>query len=461
MKRRQFCQALAMLLPTLAIPSARAAAPSSPQQVEAIHQQLDHLCGQFAALNFPAFDGHLDRHLLAVRDLETLNGQAHWIDSSLAAVQKLQISELSAECEARLSAFQDDLSFLKEWTALCLHHRQHPQEITASHGYEAFSAQEKANIAQMYQTGANCVYITRSRWKGLVCQSQGQRWHQLFASHWSGRSNPGAYQPDQLAQQELSRIEAALEAIRIELGVPSLKALLESPQLNLSNEDEVRKQLWDLDQKVRQLSWAGPSGPPILLQRMGKENPKLLPGYYRDGKLYYDFWDSFPRHHLVWLYLHEVLPGRHALTSRKLQGPRLLDRPGLDIAWGIYAEHLGHQNGLMQDPVHRLGWLLWDQARSARLYLDWQIHRVGWTSGQALDWWKTNLPLQSQRAYSEVEQVIQFPGQAHSHKIAEREMLALKQSLQSRLGAAFDLQQFHDRFLNSPCSSWTGLRNYL
>lgn len=50
-------------------------------------------------------------------------------------------------------------------------------------------------------------------------------------------------------------------------------------------------------------------------------------------------------------------------------------------------------------------------------------------------------------AASEVQRYLGWPGQAISYKVGEREIHGLRNELRSRLGAGFDLKDFHRRVL--------------
>lgn len=463
MKRRNFCRILSLLPLATALPRASwGAVPASAEQVLAYHQQLDALCREFEQLKFPQFSMNLDENLQRIPGMSELESQAKWIAAARAKLPVLP-SEFPAELEARLDSFKSDLEFLGEWNSLSQIYRRNPKEILPSRGYAAMSAEEQAAIQKLQRGGANCVYLTNERWKGLVCLDQGERWYDLYARFWTSLPNANACQPVELAQKALSRCESELARLGRTLGVSDLKTLLASSAMEIIDEKQVVSEFQALDRKVRQLKLMSLDCPPVNFARMPKDNPTRAPGFYRQNTFYYDFWDTFPKQNLVWLYLHEALPGHHAQMSHQQRSdrPRLLNYPGMMEGWGVYAEHLGAENGLMDDPIQQLGWVLWDQVRSARVYLDWQIHRQGWTRGQAMDWWKKNVPLQEDRALTEVRRVVEWPGQSLSYKIGEEQLLRLRETYRTRLGDRFRQQDFHNRILTTPYSSWSELFQYL
>lgn len=458
MNRRQFCQLGLLSLPFLLSKGSQAAVLVSDEVVEAWHQSLNQLHRDFQKQEFPDFVMDLDENLRRVPDLATLQKQSRWIEEVWPKVS-LTPSELPGELDARLEGFRQDLEFLKEWNALSQVHRTNPDEVMPSRGYNAMTREEQQKVQALYQGGADCVYITRQRWKGLVTLRQGGRWHDLYVRYWTRLAGADQCQPVQLANQALARCDEELGRLKSELKIQDLREYLARPELQISDEGELRAQLQELDRKVRSLKLFSLECPPVKFERMPNENPTWAPGMYRDGTFYYDINQTFHRPNLVWLYLHEALPGHHAQWCHQIKStrPRLMQYPGMMEGWGVFAEHLGAEAGLMEDPVQRLGWILWDQVRSARVFLDWQIHRVGWSAGEAMQWWASTLPHHKDRGMTEVRRVVEWPGQSLSYKVGEWKLLALRQQRKMQLGASFNARDFHDQILSTQFGSWSEL----
>ncbi len=463
MNRRRFLTGLSLLPMGLLMTGAEAAVPASTEQVEALHQELDRLCLEYQQLNFPMFAMGIEENLRQIPEMPQLHRQSQWIAHNLPKLQ-LTPSELPGQLCARREAFLNDLEFLQEWNALSLLYRKNPKEVQPSRGHSAMNAEERAAIQKLYDKGASCVYLTHERWKGLVCLEQAPRWYDLYTRFWTSLPTAQTCHPVELAERALAQGHSEIQRLQQELEVSDLKNYLQSPERIISDESVLLAEFEALDRKVRALKLLSWEVPPVRFARMGKDNPTQAPGLYRGGTFYYDFSEGFPRQNLVWLYLNEVLPGHHAQMSRSPQGtrPRLLQYPGMMEGWGVYAEHLGAEHGLMDDPLQRLGWVLWDQVRSARVFLDWQIHRQGWTRGQAISWWEKNLPSPvSERAHPEVGRVMQWPAQSLSYKVGEYQLLQLRNQHRLRLGSNFREREFNGLVLQTPYSSWQELFHHL
>jgi len=151
--------------------------------------------------------------------------------------------------------------------------------------------------------------------------------------------------------------------------------------------------------------------------------------------------------------LHEAVPGHHLQVARAqaLDGLPAFRRNGWYDAfgegWATYAESLGPELGLFQDPFSLFGHLNEEMFRAARLVVDTGIHAQGWTRRQAIDYLNAhtaNAPLDNA---AEVDRYIARPAQALGYKIGQLRILALRTQARAALGARFDLRRFHDALL--------------
>jgi len=76
--------------------------------------------------------------------------------------------------------------------------------------------------------------------------------------------------------------------------------------------------------------------------------------------------------------------------------------------------------------------------------VDTGIHEMGWTRDQALEYFKTHAPEES---LAEVDRYISWPGQALSYKMGQLKILELRRAAEMKLGAKFDIREFHDVIL--------------
>ena len=153
------------------------------------------------------------------------------------------------------------------------------------------------------------------------------------------------------------------------------------------------------------------------------------------------------------LFLHEAIPGHHyqmGLQQELKDLPRFR-RLGGETAfiegWGLYAESLGSELGLYDDPYSQLGWLRNELWRAVRLVVDTGVNADGWSRQQAIKYNLDNAPASREEAEAEVERVMAIPGQALANKIGELKIRALREQASRELGPAFNLSAFHAQVL--------------
>lgn len=160
-----------------------------------------------------------------------------------------------------------------------------------------------------------------------------------------------------------------------------------------------------------------------------------------------------PLHEVEALFLHEAIPGHHfqiSLAAELADTPEFQRRlfvTSFIEGWGLYAESLGRELGLYQDPLTWFGRLRYDLFRSARLVVDTGLHAKGWSREQAIAYLRDLLPMTDSAIASEVDRYLADPGQALAYKIGELEIRRLRSLAETRLGAAFDIGAFHDAVL--------------
>ncbi len=149
---------------------------------------------------------------------------------------------------------------------------------------------------------------------------------------------------------------------------------------------------------------------------------------------------------------HEATPGHHFQITLEMEDPSLNVYRRLGArriggayveGWGLYAERLADELGLYRDAGERLGMLDAQAWRASRLIVDSGLHGLGWSRQQSVDWLlKTGLSATD--ANIETDRYISWPGQALCYMLGMREIRRLRQELEARDGAAFDLRRFHD-----------------
>lgn len=175
----------------------------------------------------------------------------------------------------------------------------------------------------------------------------------------------------------------------------------------------------------------------------------------RPGVFYVNTYDipARPRYSLESLYLHEATPGHHFQIGlqRELDDLPAFRRFGGETAfiegWGLYAESLGEELGVYQDPLMHFGALEYELWRSIRLVVDTGLHAKGWSRQDVLDYMYANSPVQPTRAVSEAERFMAIPGQALAYKIGELRIRELRNLAETELGQDFDVRGFHREVL--------------
>ncbi|MFV7769757.1 DUF885 domain-containing protein [Shewanella marisflavi] len=162
-----------------------------------------------------------------------------------------------------------------------------------------------------------------------------------------------------------------------------------------------------------------------------------------------------PRWGMTTLSLHEAAPGHHFQIAIKQeltgvpQFQRFSGYTAFEEGWALYAEYLGIEMGLFEDPYQYFGKLSDEMLRAMRLVVDTGLHAKGWSREQAIQYMKDNSPMAESDIIAEVERYMAIPGQALSYKVGQLKILALRAEAEKALGDKFDLKGFHDQILTS------------
>ena len=172
-----------------------------------------------------------------------------------------------------------------------------------------------------------------------------------------------------------------------------------------------------------------------------------------------------PNNTFTALTLHEANPGHHfhtvyktglklPLFKKQLPFPRLNSVPSAPPGftaflegWGLYAEYLGHELGVFEDPYQLLGFYSFNLMRSIRLVVDTGIHHFKWSRQKAIDYMLANADFPRDLVENEIDRYITWPGQATAYAMGERAIRELRTKLENE-DDAFDLKQFHADILS-------------
>jgi uncharacterized protein (DUF885 family) len=155
------------------------------------------------------------------------------------------------------------------------------------------------------------------------------------------------------------------------------------------------------------------------------------------------------------LFLHEAIPGHHYQLSLQQENkdlPEFLHPESMGVfveGWGLYAESLGTELGLYEDPIQYFGMLSMEMHRAIRLVVDTGIHSKGWTREQAIQYSLDNEAESEESVIAEIERYMATPGQALSYKIGQLKIRELRTKAETKLGSKFSIKEFHNQVLNS------------
>jgi uncharacterized protein (DUF885 family) len=294
-----------------------------------------------------------------------------------------------------------------------------------------------------------------------------------FRIRQSTTTNLTADQIHQIGLDEVKRDEAEMLGIAKKLGFPDIASLRASMAANPKLHPTSAEQL--LDAYRGYIDGMRPKLPQ-LFGRLPKASltvepvPDFLakdsaPAYYeegtpdgkRPGTFFVDTYKfesrSLPSAEDI--AYHEGIPGHHLQISiaQEMTGlPEFRKHLGYTAyveGWGLYAERLGKDVGLYQDPYNDFARLEGDIWRAVRLVVDTGVHSQHWSRQQMVDFFHAHTGVDEASVQAETDRYIAWPGQALGYKIGQLKILELRSKAQQALGAKFDIKAFHDQVIDS------------
>jgi uncharacterized protein (DUF885 family) len=277
----------------------------------------------------------------------------------------------------------------------------------------------------------------------------------------------------QLGVDQVAQDEAAMLVIAKKLGYATIAdmraAIAANPKLHPTSReqllDDYRADLDKMRPKLPELFGRLPKAPLTVEAVPAFMEKDQAPAYYeqgtpdgsRPGAVFVNTYDFEHRSlaNVESVAYHEGLPGHHLQISiaQELTGlptfRKYLHYTAFTEGWGLYAEVLGKDVGLYQDPYSDFGRLEADIFRAIRLVLDTGVHSQHWTRQQMVDYFHGHSGLDDATINAECDRYIAWPAQALGYKIGQLKILELRTRAQKALGSKFDIRAFDDEVVDS------------
>ncbi|GGP50819.1 DUF885 domain-containing protein [Shewanella saliphila] len=354
---------------------------------------------------------------------------------------------------------------------------------------DSFTAEQKAELTQQYtaiiddellpalkglRDYIQQVYLPKSRasdgWWGLP---NGKDWYQHLANSHTTTTLP-VDEIHQIGLSEVARILSEMDKVREQVGFKGdltafFASLSSEPQYFFTDKQDLIDGYMTIKDKINavlpQYFDVMPKADYIVKPVEAFREKSAAGASYespavdgsRPGIFYINTYNlkAQPKWGMTTLSLHEAAPGHHFQIAIKQE---LTDVPefqrfqgytAFEEGWALYAEYLGIEMGVFNDPYQYFGKLSDEMLRAMRLVVDTGLHAKGWSREQAIQYMKDNSPMAESDIVAEVERYMAIPGQALSYKVGQLTILRLRADAEKALGDKFDLKGFHDQLLTT------------
>jgi uncharacterized protein (DUF885 family) len=301
----------------------------------------------------------------------------------------------------------------------------------------------------------------------------GEAWY-AFSIRQMTTTHLGAAEIHRIGLEEVKRIRTEMDAVIVKSGFAGgyqqfLKFLRSDDRFFFTRAEDLLVAYRDLckrvDPELTKLFATLPRLPYGVVPVPAYAEKSQTTAYYepgspsagRPGRFFANTYDlrARPKWEMEALALHEAVPGHHLQLALAQELPDMPEfrRHGFYTAfiegWGLYAESLGGELGLYQDPYAQFGQLTYEMWRAIRLVVDTGMHALGWSREQAIAYFTENAGKADHDIVVEVDRYIVWPAQALAYKIGELKLKELRTRAARTLGARFDLRVFHDELLGA------------
>ena len=307
---------------------------------------------------------------------------------------------------------------------------------------------------------------------GISALPDGAKYYQYLIRH-TTTTNLTAEQIHQIGLGEVEKDEAEMLVIAQKLGFHDLQSfrtsLKSNPKMRPASAaallDAYRGYLTPMQKRLPELFGRLPKSPfevvpvPEYMEKTasGAYYQPGTPDGSRPGRLFINTYNFADRKldEVESTAYHEGLPGHHMQISIQQEMKDVPEFRKFDFftayeeGWALYAERLGKDVGLYQDPYSDYGRLENDIWRAIRLVVDTGVHTQHWTRQQMVDYFHEHSSIGETDIQTEVDRYIAWPSQALAYKVGQLKILELRDRAKKELGAKFDLRAFHDQVIDS------------
>lgn len=192
------------------------------------------------------------------------------------------------------------------------------------------------------------------------------------------------------------------------------------------------------------------------------------PGPYdKNGNTYYNVgslsgWDKdraesylreYNRYILQILNIHEAIPGHYTQLVYSNQSPSLIKSlfgsSSMVEGWAVYAERMMLENGYGGDaPEMWLMYYKWNMRSTCNTILDYSVHTMNMSKEEAIDLLMNQAFQQKTEAENKWKRVSVTQVQLCCYFTGYTEIMDFREEMKKKLGSAFNLKEFHEKFLS-------------